>query len=227
MNVELEAISRLAHRYDCLVIVDAISSLSSVPVETEAWELDVVASGSQKGWMTAPGLAFVSVSERAWERQAQVRTPRFYFDLGKARSYLETGQTPWTPAVSVLFQLDRALEMMLAEGMDNIFERHRRLARRTREGVKALGLELFAREGVESETVTAVKVPEGIDGRELVRIAHDEFNTVFAGGQADLGGKIFRFGHLGYVSEPDVDAGLEALAGTLERLGHAPVAGRA
>ena len=223
-NVQLEEIAKLGHQYDCLVIVDAISSLSSVPVETDKWELDVVASGSQKGWMTAPGLAFISVSERAWERQAQVKTPRFYFDLDRARSSLESGQTPWTPAVALFYQLDRALDLMLEEGLDNIFDRHRRLARRTREGVRALGLELFAREGVESETVTAVKVPDGVDGIELVRVAHDEFDTVFAGGQAELRGRIFRFGHLGYVSEADVDAGLEALAGTLERIGFAAAA---
>ncbi len=220
-NVQLEAIAQLGHQYDCLVIVDAISSLSSVPVETDAWELDVVASGSQKGWMTAPGLAFVSVSERAWERQAQVKTPRFYLDLDRARTSLQSGQTPWTPAVSLFFQLDRALDLMFEEGLDNIFDRHRRLARRTREGVKALGLELFAREGVESDTVTAVKVPAGVDGLELVRVAREDFDTVFAGGQADLQGKIFRFGHLGYVSEADVDAGLEALAGTLKHIGFA------
>lgn len=219
-NVQLREIAQAAHDRDCLVIVDAISSLSSIPCPVDEWGLDVVTSGSQKGWMVAPGLAFVSVNERAREAQERCTTPRFYFDLARAKRSLDAGQTPWTPAVSVFFQLDRAIELMLAEGIDNIYDRHRRLARMTRDGVKALGLELFAAEGVESDTVTAIKVPQGIDGRQLLTTARTEFGTVFAGGQGPLSGQIVRFGHLGYVSEDDVRAGLQALEGALATLGH-------
>lgn len=225
-NVTLADVAKVTRQHDCLLIVDAISSLSSIPVKTDEWGLDVVVSGSQKGWMVAPGLAFVSVSDRAWERQAQNKTPRYYFDLGKARASLERGETPWTPAVSLFFQLDKALDMMFAEGLEAIYERHRRLARMTRDGIRAFGLELLASEGVESDTVTAVKIPDGVDGAAFTKVAREEFDTVFAGGQGPLRGKIFRFGHLGHVHEEDVRAGLQAVESTLARLGH-PVAGRA
>ena len=225
-NVYLPQISEVVHRHDALMIVDAISSLSSIPVQTDAWDLDVVLSGSQKGWMTAPGLAFVSVSDRAWARQETNPMPRFYFDLRRAKDALARGETPWTPAVSLVFQLDKAIEMMLAEGLDAIYERHRRLARMTRDGIRALGLELLASEGLESDTVTAVKIPDGVDGSQFTKVAREQFDTVFAGGQGPLRGKIFRFGHLGYVHEPDIRAGLVAVEKTLVSLGYA-VANRA
>ncbi len=219
-NVQLKEIAEAARSRDRLVIVDAISSLSSIPCPVDEYGLDVVVSGSQKGWMVAPGLAFVSVSERAWEAAERCTTPRFYFDLKRAKDSLDGGQTPWTPAVSVIFQLDHALDLMFAEGLDQIYDRHRRLARRVRDGVRALGLDLFAAEGVESDTVTAIKVPDGIEVRELLTTAREQFDTVFAGGQRTLNGKIFRFGHLGYVTDEHVDDGLKALEGALKQLGH-------
>lgn len=225
-NVYLPQVSEIVHRHDALMIVDAISSLSSVPVPTDEWDLDVVISGSQKGWMTAPGLTFVSVSDRAWARQESNPMPRFYFDLRRAQASLEKGETPWTPAVSLFFQLDKALELMLAEGLDAIYARHRRLARMTRDGIRALGLELLASEGLESDTVTAVKIPDGVDGSRFTKVAREEFDTVFAGGQGPLRGKIFRFGHLGWVHEDDIRAGLDAVEKTLASLGYA-VANRA
>ncbi len=224
-NVGLPEVGRIVRDRDRLLIVDAISSLSSIPVEVDAWNLDVVVTGSQKGWMVAPGLAFVSVNERAWEVQRHCSQPRFYFDLQRAKDSLAAGQTPWTPALPLFFQMDRALDLMFEEGLDNIYARHERLARMTRDGVRALGLELFAAEGVESNTVTAVRVPEGIDGGALLATARTEFDTVFAGGQAELSGKIIRFGHLGFVTEDDVAAGLRALEGTLAKLGHRVSAG--
>ncbi len=215
----LKEIAAAVRKHDRLLIVDAISSLSSIPVETDAWGLDVVVSGSQKGWMVAPGLAFVSVSPRAWEAQARCTTPRFYFDLQRAKGSAEKGQTPWTPAVSLFFQLDRALDMLFAEGLPNVYERHHRLAEKTRRGLQDLGLELFAAEGSRSDTVTAVKVPGGVDGSLITKTARTEFSTVLAGGQGSLSGKIFRFGHLGLVTDQDVDDGLQAVSQTMERLG--------
>jgi aspartate aminotransferase-like enzyme len=217
----LADLAKLVHEQDRLLIVDAISSLSSVPVLTDEWDLDVVLSGSQKGWMTAPGLAFVSMNDRAWQKaEANTNQPRFYFDLKRHKDSAETGQTPWTPAVSVWFQLDHALKMIFAEGMENIWARHRRLGQMTRDGVRAMGLELLADEGVESDTVTAIKVPEGVDGGQLVKVALEEYQTVFAGGQGSLRGKIVRFGHLGWVHDDDITAGLEALRQSLERVGY-------
>jgi aspartate aminotransferase-like enzyme len=215
----LKEIAEVVRKHDKLLIVDAISSLSSIPVETDAWGLDVVVSGSQKGWMVAPGLAFVSVSERAWAAQERCTTPRFYFDLKRAKASAERGQTPWTPAVSLFLQLDKALEMLFAEGLDNVYERHHRLAEKTRRGLQELGLELFAAEGHRSDTVTAIQVPEGVDGSLITKTARTEFGTVLAGGQGSLAGKIFRFGHLGLVTDEDVDNGLRAVAQTMERLG--------
>ena len=216
----LEDIAKVVRKHDRLLIVDAISSLSSVPVETDAWGLDVVVSGSQKGWMVAPGLAFVSVSERAWAAQERCTTPRFYMDLRRARTSLESGQTPWTPAISLLFQLDRALDMLLDEGMERVWARQQRLAGMVRAGLQEMGLELFAADGHRSDTVTSIKPPEGVEVAALLKIAREEHHTVFAGGQADLRGRIFRFGHLGLVTEDDVRDGLQALERSLTALGH-------
>ncbi len=216
-NPVLPELGKLVHRYDGTLVVDAISSLSSVPVLTDEWDLDVVLSGSQKGWMTAPGLAFVSINERAWEKIGKNPQPRFYFDLKRHTDSAATGQTPWTPAVSVWFQLDRSLEIMFAEGLENIFARHAKVGQHVRDQVRGMGLELLADEGVESNTVTAIKVPENVDGSAWLKIAREEFDTVFAGGQGNLRGKIIRFGHLGYMTDADIAAGLDALKASLER----------
>ncbi len=220
----LKELAAVARRHGALVIVDAVSSLSAVPCPVDAWDLDVVVTGSQKGWMVPPALAMISVSERAWKAYDVAKMPRYYFDVGKAKKYLETDQTPWTPAISVFFALDVSLKMMLAEGLPGIFARHERIGKLTRDGVKALGLELLADEKFASNTVTAVKVPEGIDGKALVKLMREEYDTVLAGGQAALAGKIFRIGHLGLVSDGDITACLDALKLALPRVGFAPAA---
>lgn len=185
----------------------------------------MVVSGSQKGWMLPPGLAFVSVSDRAWEVQEQCATPRAYLDLRRARNSAANGQTPWTPAVSLFFQLDRALALLRSEGVENVWARHAATAARVRAGVQALGLDLFAEEPVRSDTVTSILPPEGAAADELRKIAREEFDVVFAGGQRDLGGRIFRFGHLGETTGEDVNDALGAIEGALARLGHAVPAG--
>lgn len=200
------------------LIVDAISSLSSIPVEVDNWNLDVVLSGSQKGWMVAPGLAFVSMSEEAKEIQAKCTTPRFYLDLKRHVDSAARGQTPWTPAVSLFFQMDEALKLLQSETMPNVYARHHRHGERVRSGMQALGLELFAREGFRSDTVTAVLCPDGIDVANLRKVARQEFGLVLAGGQGPLASKLFRFGHLGYCTDEDVEAGLKAVEQTLQKL---------
>jgi len=172
--------------------------------------------------MVPPGMSMVAVSPRAWDAVAKARIPRYYFDYGKAKSYLEKGQTPWTPAVSVYFAMDFALKKLLVEGLKNIQARHARLGKFTREGVKALGLKLLADERVASNTVTAVVVPEGVDGAALNKMMRTEYNTVLAGGQGPLTGKIFRIGHLGYCQEADIQACLDALKLALPRVGFMP-----
>ena len=220
---DLQAIAKVVREYDRLLLVDAISSLGCIPLESDAWGCDVVTTASQKGFMVPPGLAFASVNERGWTAAKEAATPRFYFDFGRHLTYFKRGQTPWTPAVSVLFSLDVALEQMLEEGMATIHERQAVIGRKTREGIKALGLKLFAAdEHYASDTVTAVHVPEGVDAGKLLGLLRTEHKTVLAGGQGPvMEGKVFRIGHMGYVSEQDVDGVLEALAKTLPQVGFA------
>ena len=221
---DLEAIARAIRgvRPDILILVDAISSLGSVPLPIDAWDLDVVFTGSQKGWMVPPGMAMVSVSPRGWAACETAKIPRYYFDYKKAKSYLDKGQTPWTPAVSVYYAMDVALGKLEAEGLANIHARHARIGRLTRDGVQALGLRLLADERVASNTVTAVRVPEAVDQPALSKMLRTEYDTVIAGGQGALTGKIIRIGHLGLVSEADIRACLDALRLALPRLGFAP-----
>jgi len=216
---DLEAISSVVREYQKLLIVDAISSLGCIDLPTDKWGCDVVITASQKGWMAPPGLAMVSVSERAWQAQAQAKMPKYYWDFAKAKSFLEKGQTPWTPAVSTVYALDAALELFQREGLKNIVARHARVATRAREGIKSLGLSLFPDDGCASNTITAVKVPEGLDSKKLLKILREEYSTVLAGGQQRLDGKIFRIGHLGYVTEEDIDAVMEALKAALPQAG--------
>jgi aspartate aminotransferase-like enzyme len=202
---------------DALVIVDAISGLGAVPFETDAWRLDVVATGSQKSWMVPPGVAMVSVSERAWRRAEGATMPRFYFDLAEARKYLENGETPWTPAVSVLLQLDVALDLLEAEGYDRIFARHAACAGAARDGLTRLGFRLFADPAHASQTVTAAHVPDGLDWPTFNRELRAR-GLVIAGGQGRLAGKILRVGHLGAVDVADIEAAIAIMGDALETL---------
>ena len=212
---DLKSISAIAREFDKLILVDAISGLGSIDLPVDAWQCDVVVTGSQKGWMVPPGLAMVSVSEKAWQAHAKAKMPRFYWDFAKAKSYLEKGQTPWTPSVSVFFGFAVALDMMLAEGLPNVFARHARVADLARSGVKSLGLSLFPDEKCASNTITAVKASETLDVAKLLQILRDEHDVVLAGGQASLAGRIFRIGHLGWVTEDDIKEVLETLAEVL------------
>lgn len=199
-----------------LLVVDGVSSVGSIPLPTDAWGCDLVVTGSQKSWMSPPGLAMLSVSPRAWEAIDRATCPRYYWDLRKARSYAERGQTPWTPALSVLYGLRAALQMMRAEGLEAIYARHRRVAERMRAGAQALGLELFADAAHASDTVTTLRVPAGIDGDDLVARVRAQ-GVVIAGGQGKLKGQVVRIGHLGYVDDEDIEGVLGALALALGR----------
>ncbi|HEY82583.1 MAG TPA: alanine--glyoxylate aminotransferase family protein [Dehalococcoidia bacterium] len=214
---DLAAISAVVKEFDKLLLVDAISSLGSIELPVDDWHCDVTVTASQKGWMAPPGLAMVSVSPEAWRAYEKARMPRYHWDFGKAKSFLERSQTPWTPAVSVVFALDIALEMMLKEGLDNIIARHARVAQAARDGVKSLGFALFAEEKYASNTVTAVAAKEGVDIKKLLKIMREEHQIVLAGGQQKLGGKIFRIGHMGWVNEEDIEAVLQALKAALPK----------
>lgn len=199
---------------EALILVDSVSGLGAVPFEMDAWGIDVVVTGSQKAWMAAPGLAMIAASPRAWEAMASARMPRFYLDLRAHRDAAANGQTPFTPAIAVVFQVDEGLRLMAAEGPASIFARHEACAAAARAGLASLGFELFADERFASRTVTAVRLPEGHDWKAF-NGAIKARGVVLAGGQGKLSGKIFRLGHLGSVTVEEVlgaIAVLEAVA---------------
>ncbi len=216
---DLSAISKVVKEAGKLLVVDAISSLSSIDLPVDEWGCDVVITGSQKGWMVPPGLAMVSVSAEAWKAHAEAKMPHFYWDFTRAKTFLEKGQNPWTPAVSIIYALTVSLDMILKEGIKNTFARHTRIGQMTRDGLKAMGLPLFAEESHASNTVTSVAVPDGLDAKKLRQIMQADYKIVLAGGQQRLDGKIFRIGHLGWVSESDIESVLSALRATLPRAG--------
>ncbi|MBI4295464.1 MAG: alanine--glyoxylate aminotransferase family protein [Chloroflexi bacterium] len=221
---DLAAIAAAVREFDSLLLVDAVSSLGCTELATDAWGCDIVVTGSQKGLMTPPGLALVSVSPRAWQAHAQARTPRYYWDFGKCKSFLEKGQTPWTPGLSTYYALAASVELMVREGLPSILARHQRLASFTRQGVRGLGLDIFGEEAHASAAVTAVTAPPGLDVKKLLNIMRQEHDTVLAGGQQRLEGKIFRIGHLGWVQQGEIEATLAALKVALPQAGFVPVA---
>ena len=222
----LRDLARAAREADRLVVVDGVSSISSIDIDTDGWGIDVAVSGSQKGWMAPPGFALVSVSERAWAQQARSRSPRFYFDWKEAKTWAEKGMTPFTPAVPVAFALQEGLRMLEEEGLPNVYERHSRLARATQAGLQAVGFELYAREGYRSNTVTSALPPPGLDVGALRKLLNDRYGVVIAGGQGKMTGKMVRVGHLGAVAEGDVVQVIWAIEQALEELDVAPADGR-
>jgi len=215
---DLASIAAVVRESGPLLLVDGVSSVGSINLPVDEWGCDVVATGSQKGWMAPPGLAMVSVSQKAWAAFDKAKMPRFYWDFGKARRFLnEKKQNPWTPAVSVLYGLAVGLDMMEKETLQGVFARHAGVSQVARDGVKSLGLSLFADEAHASNTVTAVKIPEGVNGKKLLQVLREEHGVVLAGGQQKLDGKIFRIGHLGWVEEEDMREVLRALEAALPR----------
>lgn len=215
---DLEAIAAIVRQTPALLVVDAITSLGVVDLPTDAWGVDVVVAGSQKAMMLPPGLAFACLSDLAWAAAERARLPRYYFNFLVERKIQAKHQTAWTPAISLIAGLKVALDLLQAEGLPAIFARHERLARATRAAVTALGLELFAERP--SPAVTAVKVPEGVDGGAIVRVLRDTHGISIAGGQGSMKGKIFRIATLGYADAYDVLTGIAALEFTLAELGY-------
>ena len=208
---DVEALAAAAKDAGALVAVDAISSLGAVPLETDAWGIDVVVSGSQKALMTPPGLAMVSVSADAWTRTSDASLPRFYFDWQRVREAQERFDAAFTPAVSLVVGLNVALGLIIDEGLDAAFDRHVRLGRACRAGIQAMGLELFSPDEDRSAVVTAVVAPDGIDSDDLVASIRDRFGVTLAPGQGPLKGRIFRIGHIGYYDIFDITTALAAL----------------
>ncbi len=215
---DIEGIGELVSKHHCLFAVDAISGLLADRFETDGWKVDLAISGSQKGLMLPPGLAFLSVSSKAKEAMGQAKLPRYYLDVALYDKALREEDSPFTPAISIVLALDKVLEMIRRKGIENIWKATEKLAQATRNAVQSLGLELFAKRS--SNGVTAVKVPAGVDGVKLLKILQDEYGVVMAGGQAELKGKIFRIAHMGYITQEDLAAGFECLEEVLQKLGY-------
>ena len=201
-----------------LTLADCVTSLGATDVPMDAWGIDVIASGSQKGYMMPPGLSFVAMSERAWQAYERSNLPKFYLDLGPYRKTAAKDSNPFTPAVNLYFGLEAALEMMQAEGLEAIFSRHARHRAAAQAAMKAIGMPLFAAEGYGSPAITAV-APDGIDAEQLRKAVKTKFDILLAGGQDHLKGKVFRIGHLGFVCDRDVITAVAAIEATLQSLG--------
>ena len=216
---DLETIARHVKVHGtALTLADCVTSLGAADVPMDAWGLDVVASGSQKGYMLPPGLSFVAMSDRAWKAYESSDLPKFYLDLGPYRKTAAKDSNPFTPAVNLYFGLEAALDMMQKEGLEAIFARHARHRSAAQAGMKAIGMPLFAAEGYGSPAITAV-APEGIDAEQLRKAVKEKFDILLAGGQDHLKGQVFRIGHLGFVCDRDVLTAVSAIEATLQARG--------
>jgi aspartate aminotransferase-like enzyme len=217
---DLEAIvGHVKEHGEALMILDAVTSLGAYNIPMDALGIDVIASGSQKGYMIPPGLGFVAVSAKAWEAYKTAKLPKYYLDLGKYRKSAAKNTTPFTPPVNTIAALHVTLQMMKEEGLESIFARHQRLTRATREAVKALNLPLFAADRCASPAITSV-APDRVDAEQIRSILKKKFDIALAGGQDHLKGKIFRIGHLGFVSDRDILSAIGALEVALRELGY-------
>jgi aspartate aminotransferase-like enzyme len=221
---DLVSVARNAGR---LVAVDGVSSVSSMAIEVDRLGIDVAVSASQKGWMAPPGIAFVTVNDRAWEMSERASAPRYYFDWQLSKKQAEGGSTPWTPAVGVVYAVQEGIRMIEEEGLRNVFARHRRLAEATQAGLTALGFSLFAAEDHRSPTVTSAVPMPGLDVGAYRRLLRTKYGVVIGGGQGKMTGKLLRVGHLGAVTDGDVVQVLWAMERALEELDIAPADGRA
>ncbi|MDM9584573.1 MULTISPECIES: alanine--glyoxylate aminotransferase family protein [unclassified Nostoc] len=217
---DLETINRHVKEHgEALIIVDAVTSLGAFNLPVDAWGLDIVASGSQKGYMIPPGLGFVSVSAKAWEAYKTAKLPKYYLDLGKYRKATAKNTTPFTPPVNLIVALHTTLRMMKEEGLESIFARHERLKNATRAAIQGLNLPLFAADSSASPAITAV-APQGIEPDKIRSLMKKRFDIALAGGQDHLSNKIFRIGHLGFVSDRDILSCIASLEVILTELGY-------
>jgi aspartate aminotransferase-like enzyme len=211
---DIEEIGKIVRGYPAILIVDAISGIGASELKVDLWNIDIVCGGSQKAISAPTGIAFISVSSKAWKLIEKSDIPKFYFDLIAAKKYLDKDppQTPWTPGISIIVAMNRALDMFFEEGMDNVFKRHLVNARAVQGACEKLGLEMLVKEPEKrGVSVTSIKVPEEIDCKMLIKTMRVKYGVTIAGGQGKLAGKIFRIGHLGYVGIFDVLTAICAL----------------
>src|SRR6476619_4174724 len=216
---DIRSLAAACNEAGAISVVDAISSLGAVPLETDAWGIDVVVTGSQKALMTPPGLAFASISPRAWEKAASATLPRFYWDWARARANQEKDNTAFTPATSTVVALNVALELILSEGLESVFARHVALGRACRAGAKAMGLELYSPDDDSAAVLTGVLTPEGIDAVAMRLALRDRYGITIAGGHGDIVDRLFRIGHIGYVDVFDITTVLGAIELQLVEMG--------
>ena len=216
---DLEPLLAVCAELGALSIVDAVSSLGAVPLETDSWGADVVVTGSQKALMTPPGLAFAAVSDAAWERTATATLPRFYWDWQRQRTVQEKGSTPFTPATSTVVALVEALGLVLAGGLEAAFARHRALGRACRAGIKAMGLELYSPDDDSAAVLTGALTPEGVDAVALRLALRDRHGITIAGGHGDLVSRLFRIGHIGHVTVEQIAGALTSIEDELVAAG--------
>ena len=219
VNHDVKTLAGIVKKTDALFVVDAISALVAHDIRTDEWGIDVLIGGSQKGVMLPPGLAFVSVSDKAWKMADAAKTPKFYFNFKKERDNLAKNQTNFTSAVTLIIGLNSCIKMLQDEGLENVFKRHDRLARATRAGAAALGLKLFPKENP-SLSLTAIEAPAGVDGQAIYKDLRVKYGITGAGGQDKLKGKIFRIAHLGYADTFDVITAIAGIEMVLKGLGH-------
>lgn len=222
---DIKTIGKLVSKHKAVLVVDAVSGLGAMDIQTDNWGVDVLVAGSQKGLMIPPGLGFAGVSEKAYALLNEAKCPKYYFDFLKAKKSLDKTDTPFTPAINLIIALNKTLQMIKEEGLKNIFKRHSLLARATREAMKAIGLEIYAQ--APADAVTSVKLPEEIDGTELVKKLRDTYGVGIAGGQAHLKGKIFRIAHLGYMDRFDCLTAVAGVELVLKELGYEFIPGAA
>ena len=217
---DIKALASIVKKYsDTLFVVDAISALVAHDLRTDEWGIDVMIGGSQKGVMLPPGLAFVSVSDKAWARAETSKLPKFYFNFRKERANLAKNQTNFTSPVTLIIGLNESLRMLRAEGLENVFRRHATLANATRKAVQAIGLEIYPRESP-SNSVTAIMSPPGIDGQAIYKNLREKYGITAAGGQDKAKGKIFRIAHLGYSDRFDIITAIAGIEMVLKGMGH-------
>lgn len=217
---DIQALASIVKKHeDTLFIVDAISALVAHDLRTDEWGIDIMIGGSQKGVMLPPGIAFVSVSEKAWAKAETSKLPKFYFNFMKERENLAKNQTNFTSPVALIIGLNESLKMLQAEGLKNVFKRHERLANATRKAVRAIGLELYAKESP-SNSVTAIMTPSGIDGQAVYKNLREKYGITAAGGQGKAKGKIFRIAHLGYSDRFDIITAIAGIEMVLKGMGH-------
>lgn len=215
---DVKTLASLVHQHsNAIVVIDGITAVGAMELRMDEWGIDVVVTGSQKGLMVPPGLAFIALSKRAWEMVNRSNLPNYYFNLKKAQKAIATSDTPWTPAISLIIGVDAALEMIRQTGVEQVWARHDRLARSIRAGVEALGLKLLS--NVPSNALTAVYIPESVDAKQFNKVLKNNYGITIAGGQGHLTGKIFRISHLGYYDELDMITMISALEMTLQECG--------